>query len=176
MAGFQVSTYGRFWLSTEGAAGVEPDRSSLLFGSTVSESGTPVSWPTVKMHDGHDVDVVRLNAIQETVGKLRKQNTPEQTAEGCAGGRVREQSFIRPLNREGEVEPQPFRSVLVKLRRRNELVLCFWMKLNASHRSAERTFFITFSAGIAVTFPDLSSISRRSASASQSLSVSASTP
>lgn len=87
-----------------------------------------------------------------------------------------EQSFIRPLNREGEVESEPFRSVLVELRCRNELVLCLRMKLNASHRSAERTFFTTLSAGIAVTFPDLSSASRRSASASHSLSVSASTP
>src|SRR5438094_591241 len=106
------------------------------------------------MHDCHDVDAVRLNAIQETVGKLRNQNTLKQAAEGCAGGPVPEQSFIRPLNREGEVRSGPSVSVLEELRCRTDLVLCLWMNLTASHRSAGRPSFTTLSAGIAVTFPD----------------------
>ncbi len=61
----------------------------------------------VEMHDCDDVDAVRLDAIQETVGKLRNQNTPEQTAKGCTGTRVGDQSFIRPVDREGEVESEP---------------------------------------------------------------------
>jgi hypothetical protein len=42
------------------------------------------------------------------------------------------------------------------------------MKLNASHRSEERAFLITFSAGIPTTLPDLSSSNRRAASSRQS--------
>ena len=58
---------------------------------------------------------------------------------------------------------------------RREFVLCLRMKLDASHRSAARTFLMTRAAGMAATFPDLRSASRRSASASQSRSASAST-
>jgi len=61
----------------------------------------------VEMHDCDDVDAVRLDAIQETVGKLRNQNTPEQTAKepGWASSRsyvrwtVREKSSPSPCDR-----------------------------------------------------------------------------
>jgi hypothetical protein len=71
------------------------------------------------MHDGDDVYMVRFDAIQETVGELRNQNPPEQAAKGRAGDRVREQAFIRPLNREGELESEslasgPRRTALLK--------------------------------------------------------------
>src|SRR5712691_9129640 len=72
------------------------------------------------------------------------------------------------------VEPKPSGLALLELGCRNELVLCVGMKLNASHRSEERAFLMTFAAGIPATFPDFSSPSRRSASASQSFSASAS--
>src|SRR6266849_5788970 len=85
-----------------------------------------------------------------------------------------EQSFVRLLNRHDEVEPKPLRLALVELGCGNELVLRSRMKLNTSHRSMERAFLITFSAGIPATFPDLSSPSRRSASRSQSFSASGS--
>ena len=65
---------------------------------------------------------------------------------------------------------------LDRLCSRDQLVLSFGMKLNASHLSAERAFRTTFSAGIPAAFPDWSSASRRSASWSQSFSTSASTP
>ena len=78
------------------------------------------------------------------------------------------------LNREDEIEPEAFRLVLVELGCRYELVLGFGMKLHASHRSEERAFLITFSAGIPATFPDLRSSNRRSASSRQSFSASAS--
>ena len=118
----------------------------------------------MKVHDRDDVDAFRLDAIQETVWKLRNQKTPEAAAKRWARGRKLEQSFVRVLNRNDEVESEPFRLALVKLGCRNELVLCFGMKLNASHRSVERAFLITFAAGIPAIFPDLSSSSRRSAS------------
>jgi hypothetical protein len=60
--------------------------------------------------------------------------------------------------------PSPSVLILVELSCGNELVLCLRMKLYPSHRSVERAFLITFSAGIPATFPDLSSPSRRSAS------------
>ena len=87
----------------------------------------------MKVHDRDDMDTCRLDAIQETVGKLRNQSTPEPPAKRCARGRRFEQSFVRVLNRKDEVEPEPYRLALVELRCRYELVLCGGMKLNASH-------------------------------------------
>jgi hypothetical protein len=50
----------------------------------------------VKVHDRHDVDALRLDTIQEAVGKLRNQKTPEPAAKRRAGGRKLEQSFPSP--------------------------------------------------------------------------------
>ena len=118
----------------------------------------------MEMHDSDDIDALRLDAIQETVGKLGHQNTPEPPAERRTRGRKLEEAFIRVLNREDEVEPEAVRLAFVELGCRYELVLGFGMKLNTSHRSEERAFLITFSAGIPATFPDLISPNRRSAS------------
>jgi len=71
----------------------------------VSEAGPPVGWSTVKMHDSDDIDALRLDAIQETVGKLGHQNTPEPPAERRTRGRKLEQAFVGVLNRKDEVEP-----------------------------------------------------------------------
>ena len=60
----------------------------------------------MKMHDSDDIDSPRLDAIQETIGKLGYQNTPEAPAERSARGRKLEQAFIRVLNRKDEVEPR----------------------------------------------------------------------
>ncbi len=118
----------------------------------------------MKMHDSDDIDALGLAAVQETVGKLGHQNTPEPPAERRTRGRKLEEAFIRVLNREDEVEPEAVRLAFVELGCRYELVLGFGMKLNTSHRSEERAFLITFSAGIPATFPDLISPNRRSAS------------
>ncbi len=118
----------------------------------------------MKMHDRDDIDALRLDAIQETIRKLRDQDTPEPATKRWARGRKLEQAFIRVLNREDEVEPEPFGLALVELGCRDELALCLGMKLNASHRSKERAFLITLSAGMPATFPDLISANRRSAS------------
>ena len=107
------------------------------------------------MHDRDDIDVLRFDAIQETIRELWDQNTPEPPTKRRARGRKLEQAFVRALNRKDEVEPEPFRLALVELGCRYELVLCLGMKLNASHRSEERAFLITFSAGIPATFPAL---------------------
>ena len=148
--------------------------STALLGGAVSEPGAPVVWSTVKMHDSDDIDALGLDAIQETIGKLGDENPPEPPAKRRARGRKRKEAFIRALNREDKFEPEAFRLALVELGYRYELVLGFGMKLNASHRSEERAFLITFSAGIPVTFPDLSSSNRRSASSRQTFSASAS--
>src|SRR2546426_8081547 len=58
----------------------------------VSEAGPPVGWSAVKMHDSDDIDSLRLDAIQETIGKLGYQNTPEPPAERRARGRKLEQA------------------------------------------------------------------------------------
>src|SRR5436189_214620 len=129
----------------------------------------------MKVHDCDNVNAVRLDAIQKAVWKLRNEDTPQPTADWRSAGGELGQSFVSPLDREDEVESEAGRLVFVELGRRNELVLGVGMKLNASHRSAERAFFMTLSAGIAATLPDFSSVSRRSASASQSRSASAST-
>lgn len=139
-----------------------------------SEPAPPVTWTTVKVHHRHDVDPLGLNAIQEPVGKLWKQNTSESAAKWSAGGGKFKQSLVRALNREDEIEPEPVGFALVELGCRNELVLCLGMKFNASHRSVARAFLMTVPARTPVTFPDSSSPSRRSASSSQSFSASAS--
>ena len=69
----------------------------------------------MKVHDRHDVDAFRLDTIQEAIGKLRNQKTPEPAAKRWARGRELEQSFVRGLNRKDEVEPESFRLALVKL-------------------------------------------------------------
>jgi hypothetical protein len=74
----------------------------------------------VKVHDRDDVDAVRLDAIQKTVGKLRDQNAPEAATERGTSGREVEESFVRSLDRADEVESEP---IFVELRCRNELVL-----------------------------------------------------
>ena len=60
----------------------------------VSEAGSPVGWSAVKMHDSDDIDALRdalrLDAIQETVGKLGHQNTAEPPAERRVRGGKRE--------------------------------------------------------------------------------------
>ena len=63
----------------------------------------------MKVHDRHDVDALRLDTIQETIGELRNQKTSESAAKRRAAGRKLEQSFVRALNREDEVEPEPIR-------------------------------------------------------------------
>ena len=93
---------------------------------------------------------------------------PAPTRRRIAG----DQTLVPALNGEDEIETQPFRLPLVELGGRDKLVLCLWMKLNASHRSAERAFLMTLVAGILTTPPDFSSPSRRSASSSQSFSAS----
>ena len=95
----------------------------------VSEAGPPVGRSAMKMHDSDDIDALGLDAIQETVGKLGHQNTPEPPAERRARGKETRAGVRR-----------------------------------CGHRSEERAFLITFSAGIPATFPDLISPKRRSAS------------
>src|SRR5262249_33618281 len=120
-----------------------------------SEPGPPVTWASVKVHDRDDVDTVRLDAVQETVRKFGDEKTPESAAERRAGGWKFRESFVRLLHG-------------------NELLSGFGMKLDASHRSVERAFLTTVSAGISAILPDLSSPRRRSASWSQSFSTSVS--
>src|SRR3989304_7228566 len=101
----------------------------------------------MKGHDGGDVDAGTLDSVQKAVRELRNQNTPEPATKRCASGRGFQQALVRPLNSEGEVEPEPALLVLVKSGGRSELVLCLGMKLNPSPRSAARTFLRTRSAG-----------------------------
>ena len=77
----------------------------------------------MKVHDRDDVDAVRLDAIQKTVGKLWDQNAPEAATERGTSGREVEESFVRSLDRADEVESEPLRPIFVELRCRNELVL-----------------------------------------------------
>src|SRR6266542_3833001 len=98
-----------------------------------------------------NVDAFTLDAIQQTVGKLWHQNPSEPAAKRPANGRRLNQALVRALNGEDEIEAEPFRLALVEAGCRNELALCLWMKLNASHRSAERAFLMTLAAGIPTT-------------------------
>lgn len=86
----------------------------------------------MKVHEGDDVDPFGLDAIQETVRKLRNQKPSEPPAERCTGGRKLEQSLVCLLNGTNEVEAQALRLALVEPSCGNELVLRFRMKLDAS--------------------------------------------
>src|SRR5215510_2505701 len=127
------------------------------------------------MHDGYDVGPIRFDTIQQAVGKLRNERAPELPPEWRTGRWGRRQLSVGALDRFDEVQTEALHLALVEVGRGNEFVLGVWMKLDASHRRAARAFLITFSAGIAATFPDLISRRRCSASWSQSLSTSVST-
>jgi hypothetical protein len=75
------------------------------------------------VHDRDDVDAFSLDAIQQTVGKLRNQKTPKATAKRWSRGWSLGQSFVRLANRIDEVEPEARRLGLVELGSGNELVL-----------------------------------------------------
>ena len=88
---------------------------------------------------------------------------------GVTALRVFEYLPLRALNRGDEIEAEVLRLVLVVSSGRDELGLGLWMELDTSHRSVERAFSKTWSAGTPDTSPDSSSSSLRSASCSQSL-------
>jgi hypothetical protein len=69
----------------------------------------------MKMHDRDDVDALRLDAIQEAVGKLRNEKTPEPATKGRARRRELRQSFVSILNRRDEVETEAFGLAFVEL-------------------------------------------------------------
>lgn len=74
----------------------------------------------MKVHDRDDVDAFRLDAIQQTEGKLRNEKAPEPPAKRWARGWSLEEAFVSVLNRSDEVEPEPFRLSLVEVGCRNE--------------------------------------------------------
>ena len=69
----------------------------------------------MKMHDRDDVNALRLDAIQETVGELRNEETPKPPAKRCSRNRKLRQSFVRVLNGGDEVESEAFAFALVEL-------------------------------------------------------------
>jgi hypothetical protein len=69
----------------------------------------------MKVHDSHDVDAGRLDAIEKAVGEFGNEHAPETTAERRAAPGDIHEPFVRPLNREEEVEAQPSRLSLVEL-------------------------------------------------------------
>jgi hypothetical protein len=97
-------------------------------------------------------------------GKLPNKKAPESTTKRRARQWELRSSLVGALNGRDEIEAEAFGLAIVEPRGGNELVLGVRMKLNASHRSVERAFLTTLSAGIAATLPDLSSRRRRSAS------------
>jgi hypothetical protein len=68
------------------------------------------------MHDGYDVDPLRFDTIQQAVGNLRNEKTPELPPEWRTGRRQLSVSLA-----------------LVEVGRGNEFALGVWMKLDASH-------------------------------------------
>jgi hypothetical protein len=87
----------------------------------------------MKVHDREDVDALRLDPIQEAIGKLRNKKPPESTTKRRTRQREVGQSLVGALNRRDEIEAEAFGLPLVKLSGGNEFVLGVWMKLNASH-------------------------------------------
>jgi len=139
-----------------------------------SAARPPVAWPAVKVRHGHDENSLRLDAIEQPVGKPWNEHPPEPMTKGATALRVFENPPIGALNRGDEIESEVLRLVLVVSSGREEFRLGLWMELDASHRSVERAFSKTWSAGTPDTFPDSSSSSLRSASCSQSFSASGS--
>jgi len=118
---------------------------------------------------GDDENSLRLDAIEEAVGKPRNEYPPEPMTKGATALRVFENPPIRALNCGDEIEAEVLRLVLVESSGRDKFRLGLWMELDASHLRVERAFSKTWSAGTPDTFPDSSSSSLRSASCNQSL-------
>jgi len=79
----------------------------------------------MQVHDGHDVDPLTVDAIQETIRELRHEDAPESAAKRCPGERELGESFVHALNGGDEVEPEAGCFALVELSGRNEFVLRF---------------------------------------------------
>ena len=69
----------------------------------------------MKVLDRDDVDAFRLDAIQQTEGKLRYEKAPEPPAKWWDRGGRLEEPFVGALNRSDEVEPEAFRLSLVEV-------------------------------------------------------------
>jgi hypothetical protein len=73
------------------------------------------------VHDGNDVDALRLDAIQKSVGELRDEHAPELTSKRRTGSWEVEESFVRCLNCADEIESETGRLFLVESGCRDEL-------------------------------------------------------
>ena len=120
------------------------------------------------MSDGDDEYAIRRGTIYETLWEPWHQNAPEPRCEGATALWEGDQPAIGGLDCRYEVEPQIFRLRLVMPRSRDELCLGLGMERYGSHRSEDRAFSMTRSAGTGLTPPDSSSSMRRSASRIQS--------
>ena len=60
------------------------------------------------MHDSDDVDAFRLDTIQQAVGELRNEKTPEPATKRRARRRRLRQLFVGALNRRDEVQTEAF--------------------------------------------------------------------
>jgi hypothetical protein len=69
----------------------------------------------VKVHDRDDVDALGLDAIQEAIGKLRNEKTPESAAERRARRRELKQALVGVLNGRDEVETEALCLAFVEL-------------------------------------------------------------
>lgn len=124
----------------------------------------------MQMSDGNDEKALRLDAIDESVREARDKGAAEARSEWTAAFREGSQSLVCALHGYDEITAQILRLDFVLPRRRQELRVNFGMKRYGCHRSEDRAFSSTRSAGTESTLPDSRSSSRRSASRIQSSS------
>ena len=106
------------------------------------------------MCDGYDENPLGLNTVEEPVGKSWNKEAPESTTEWTTNLRKLENPLVRALDRGDELQAKVLGLALEILGCRDKFVLCFMMKLDASHRIVERAFAKTSVAGIPTAFPD----------------------
>ena len=92
------------------------------------------------MRHGHDEDSLRLDAIEESVGKPWNEYAPEPMTKGATTLGMLENPLIHAFDRGDESEAEVLRLALVVSSGPDEFRLGFGMELDASHRSVERAF------------------------------------
>jgi hypothetical protein len=88
----------------------------------------------------HDHDSVRLDAIEESVGKPWNEYALQAMTQGATALRILENPLTHRLDRGDESEAEVLRLALVVSSGREEFRLGFGMEFEASHRSVERAF------------------------------------
>jgi len=121
--------------------------------------------------DGYNQDQLGLYRVQQAVGKMVKDFSPDAVPNVGCGIRIFGNERDAPMNLGNEPEPDLTRLVLVIPIRLAELFIGLGKELGI-HKMSAIARLNTFSAGMPWTLPSRNSCSRRSASCNQRRSTS----